>query len=102
MGRKNDRCDPEQYFEHPPGSVLIRIDLLDRDHLPAPEKIQKATELLNMARHGKHPKREPITIRSKEDGRYLVLDGNTTTTVLKSWGCEWIVARDVDSAISGT
>lgn len=43
-----------------------------------------------------HPKRKPITIKKMKDGKYLVVDGNTTTTVFMSWGCSDILADEIE------
>ena len=94
----SDRCNPDHYFERPAGSMVIPIERCVRDHVPTDKKLEKARELLEMALRGEHPKREPVSVRKLPDGRYLILDGNTTTTVLKSWGCVYLIAVESDGA----
>ena len=60
--------------------------------MPTAKKLKKAQDLLEKARRGEYPKREPVSVQKLPDGRYLVLDGNTTTTVLKCWGCTHLIA----------
>jgi hypothetical protein len=89
------RCDPGQYFERPAGSKEVRIDLLIRDHIPSPEKITEAVLRMEKARKGEYPKREPISVKKLDNGKLLVVDGNTTTTVMKDWGCKHIIAVEI-------
>ena len=89
------RCDIRSYFEIPSGSIILKIQDLVFDHEPSEEKIIKATNRMEMAKIGKFPKRKPIKVRKLSDGRFLILDGNTTTTVLKNWGCTRVIAQEI-------
>ena len=88
----DNNCNLKFYFERPPDSIIVDISLLILDHTPLPEKIEKAKDFMERAKKGEYPKREPISIQKLPDGKYKVLNGNTTTTILKSLGCKEIVA----------
>jgi hypothetical protein len=89
------RCDIFSLFEVPSSSVILKINDLVFDHEPSEEKIVKATNRMEMARIGKFPKRKPIKVRKLSNNKYLILDGNTTTTVLKKWGCSQVIAQEI-------
>ena len=91
-----DRCDPDQYFDKPPGARIIRIDRLVRDHIPSQAKLAEAVYRMEKAGKGEYPKRKPISIRKLDNGKYHVVDGNTTTTAMMEWGCEQIIALEID------
>jgi hypothetical protein len=93
---KNGRCDPYLYFQRTPGSKKVRLVQLFRDHTPSEEKIAEAVSRMEKAAEGEYPKREPITIRKLTGGKYLVVDGNTTTTVMRQWGCTHIIAIEIE------
>ena len=92
----NKICDMSNYFEESSNSILIPVNHLVRDHLPSDEKIDVAVDLMLRAANGSHPKREPVSVRKLPDGRFLVVDGNTTTTVLMRWGCSHVLANEID------
>ncbi|MHA1729156.1 MAG: hypothetical protein ACTSWY_10545 [Promethearchaeota archaeon] len=90
----NDPCNVSLYFKRPKGSKTIDIELLILDHMPSTEKIEKAKSYMEKARKDEYPKREPVKIQKLSNGKYRVLDGNTTTTILKNWGCTHVIAME--------
>ena len=96
MTLKKKSCNPYLYFQRTPGSRKVRLSRLSRDHIPSEEKVAEAVSRMEKAARGEYPKREPITIRKTAGGRYLVVDGNTTTTVMRQWGCSHIIAIEIE------
>lgn len=93
---KNRPCDPHVYFDPTPSSKIVPIQNLVRDHVPSEEKLKTAIYRMERAARGLHPKRHPVSVKLRQDGKYLVVDGNTTTTVLMDWGCTHLIAQIVD------
>lgn len=81
------------FFKKTENSIILNMENLVLDHNPTPEKIKKAEFRMKNAKMGKYPKRKPISVIELQNGRYKVLDGNTSTTVLRSWGYKFILAE---------
>jgi hypothetical protein len=88
--------NPLIYFETTKNSFLIPINLLVKDHEPSEEKKNKTRKYMNLLKSGANKsKREPILVRKiSNSNKYLVLDGNTTTTVAPEYGLTKLVAME--------
>lgn len=82
---------PERYFKTIDTSTLIPLDLLVPDHLRI-DAIPRAIGYMQAAYEGKGGKRVPISLRRREDGRYDIVDGNTTFYVAQKSGWKSIPA----------
>jgi hypothetical protein len=71
---------PPRYFEATPGAVVIAVSDLVLSHV-RPPGINSALEKMAAAYRGDHPPRPPITVKAMENGKFLVLDGNSTSAV---------------------
>ena len=85
------------FFNKTENSFTLNIENLVLDHHPTPDRIKKAEFRMKNAKIGKYPKRKPISVMELPEGNYRVLDGNTSTTVLKSWGYKFALAEIVES-----
>ena len=71
------------YFVITPDSVAIRLaDIVARE-TPDPERVKRARQLMQDAKSGKGEKRKPIEVMKMENGKYRVIDGNSTLQALK-------------------
>jgi len=71
------------YFVHTPDSVSVPLaDIVARE-TPDPERVKRAHQLMLDARAGKRQKRKPIEVMKMENGKYRVIDGNTTLKALR-------------------
>jgi hypothetical protein len=71
------------YFIITPNSVEIPVADITARETPHPERVRRALHLMMEAAAGKIEKREPIDVVSMENGRYRVVDGNSTLQALK-------------------
>ena len=77
---------PAAYFTPHPQAVMLSLDRL----VPTrrrPEGVRNAVELMASAARGEIPRRAPIQVRPVDDGRYEIIDGNSTfaVAVLARW-----------------
>ncbi|MBI5590270.1 MAG: hypothetical protein HY881_07300 [Deltaproteobacteria bacterium] len=71
------------YFVNTPDSVTVPLaDIVCRE-TPDPERVKRAHQLMMDARAGKGEKRKPIEVVKMENGKYRVIDGNSTLQALK-------------------
>ncbi len=71
------------YFMNTPDSVEVPLaDIVARE-TPDPERVKRAHQLMLDAKAGKGEKRKPIEVMKMENGRYGVIDGNSTLQALK-------------------
>ncbi len=71
------------YFVNTPDSVAVPLaDIVARE-TPDPERVKRAHQLMLDAKAGKGEKRKPIEVMKMENGRYGVIDGNSTLQALK-------------------
>lgn len=71
------------YFVNTPDSVEVPlVDIVARE-TPDPERVKRAHQLMLDAKAGKGEKRKPIEVMKMENGRYGVIDGNSTLQALK-------------------
>jgi len=87
---------PWKYFEKPEGTKLVSTSMLDVTR-NRPRGIHNASKLMQTAAAGKSAKREPITVFKKPDGRYEVVDGNSTTNVAKQHNWKELPVREVSA-----
>ena len=81
------------FFNKTENSFILNIEVLVLDHQSTPDRIKKAEFRVKNAKIGKYPRRKPISVVELPEGKYRVLDGNTTTTVLRSLGYKFVLAE---------
>ena len=82
---------PERYFKMAAAATLIPLDLLVPDHLRI-EAVPRAIGYMRAAYAGSGGKRSPIALRRRVDGRFDIVDGNTTYHVARKSGWKSIPA----------
>lgn len=94
--------DVEDYFDLSQPHEMIRLDqlVLRKPAASQPASVANAEQLMERARRSEIPRRGPISVARREDGRFDVIDGNATTAVLISW--DWALApvREVPEPLS--
>ena len=65
---------------------IIDIDKLVLSHKPSMSSCLEARRRMLLASKKKLSRRSPIKIKYLSSGKYLVIDGNTTVSVLKDMG----------------
>jgi hypothetical protein len=81
MARSDSMDSP--YFVNTPNSVTVPLaDIVSRE-TPDPERVKRAHQLMMDAKAGKGEKRKPIEVVKMENGKYRVIDGNSTLQALK-------------------
>jgi len=71
------------YFVNTLDSVAVPLaDIVCRE-TPDPERVKRAHQLMMDAKAGKGEKRKPIEVMKMENGKYRVIDGNSTLQALK-------------------
>jgi hypothetical protein len=89
---------PDKYFKtETPGTEMIPVEKLVQTRA-RPEGIAHAVELMAKAYQGEGGKRGPIHVQKLDDGNYLVLDGNSTTTIATAAGWEHLPALVIPDA----
>jgi len=71
------------YFVNTPDSVTVPLADIAARETPDPQRVKRARQLMMEARADKGEKRKPIEVVKLENGRYRVIDGNTTLQALK-------------------
>ena len=71
------------YFAHTPGSVALPLTDIVARETPDPERVKRARQLMRDAKSGKGKKRKPIEVMKMENGKYRVIDGNSTLQALR-------------------
>ena len=80
---KIDFSADSPYFVHTPDSVEVPLaDIVCRE-TPDPERVKRAQQLMMDAKAGKGEKRKPIEVMKMENGKYRVIDGNSTLQALR-------------------
>jgi len=81
------RFEPERYFWTDENTITIPVS--DLVHTRArPAGIEHAAELMKRAYVGEQNRRAPLLVCRRPDGKYLVLDGNSTAAVALAAG--WV------------
>jgi len=76
-------CANDPYFVNTPDSVAVPLaDIVARE-TPDPQRVKRAHQLMKDAKAGKGEKRNPIEVVKMEDGKFRVIDGNSTLQVLR-------------------
>jgi DNA-directed RNA polymerase subunit K/omega len=71
------------YFVNTPNSVAVPLTDIAVRETPDPERVKRALQLMMDAKDGKREKRKPIEVMKTKNGKYRVIDGNTTLQALK-------------------
>ena len=87
------------YFKITQESRMLNLDLLVAREPADPVRVVRAKILMEQASTGVGEKRNPIGIVSLDNGRFRVLDGNTTLQVLRDLG-EAVAIVEVKHAIT--
>jgi len=91
--------DAPAYFVTAEGQTELPVDQLVLSHL-RPEGVANAVRYMAAARNGRQAPRAPIDVQSMSDGRWLVIDGNSTAAIARAAGWSiipaMIVATDSD------
>ncbi len=74
------------FFKDTFNSVTISIDQLVPSEAADPERVKRAHESMAAAKSGTGEKRAPIRVIDMGNGKFKVLDGNTTLQALKDLG----------------
>ena len=71
------------YFLNTPDSAAIPLaDIVARE-APDPERVRRAHQWMRDAKEGNRKKRKPIEVVKLENGKYGVIDGNSTLQALR-------------------
>jgi len=93
------RFAPARYFWTDANTITIPVS--DLVHTRArPAGIEHAAELMKRAYEGKQERRAPLLVCRRPDGKYLVLDGNSTAAVALAAG--WVSVPAKLSPRAGT
>lgn len=84
--------DPWKYFKKVPGAILVPISKLSTIRA-RPKGIKNAAKYMRLAYDGKMERRKPISLRQEKDGKFTVLDGNSTTANARRSGWKNIVGK---------
>jgi len=71
------------YFSRVPGALEIDLSLLSARRCMK-DSTKRAWELMSRAARGEHPKREPISVVRADDGKFVIVDGNSTFAVARA------------------
>ncbi|WP_157139929.1 ParB/Srx family N-terminal domain-containing protein [Roseibium aggregatum] len=74
------KYSPSQYFKNLASSVAIKTSALIQSRARA-KGIENAVLLMAAAYAGTQSKRSPISVRPFDEGNFLVVDGNSTTSI---------------------
>jgi hypothetical protein len=83
MFMKIDIPSDSPYFVITPGSVDVPLTDIVARETPNPERVKRAQQLMRDAKEGKGEKRKPLEVMKMENGRYRVIDGNSTLQALR-------------------
>jgi hypothetical protein len=88
FGRKIDVNTPQTnpYFKITPSSRMLNLDLLVPREPADPDRVVRARILMEQASTGVGEKRDPIGVVPLDNGKFRVLDGNTTLQALQDMG----------------
>lgn len=87
------------YFKISPESRMLNLDLLVAREPADPDRVVRAKILMEQASTGVGEKRNPIGIVPLDNGKFRVLDGNTTLQALRDLG-ETVAIVEVMQAIT--
>jgi DNA-directed RNA polymerase subunit K/omega len=78
-----DISEDSPYVMNTPDSVAVPLADISARETPDPERVKRAHQLMMNAKEGKGEKRKPIEVMRMENGKYRVIDGNSTLQALK-------------------
>jgi hypothetical protein len=91
---------PERYFHLPAGCVTMPLARLVMTRARA-KGVANAGRLMLAAYEGRQERRAPVSVQPLPDGRFLVLDGNSTTlTALASGWTDIPCSIEPDAAVT--
>ena len=97
----DDTVSPSNpYFNITPKSRMLNLKLLVAREPANPERVVRAKVLMEQASSGVGEKRNPIGVVPLDDGRFRVLDGNTTLQALRDL-CETVAIVEIQAAKPG-
>jgi len=79
-------AEASPYFEATDRSIIVPIDKLVRREKPTPKRLEHAHQYMKDVQAGTGKKRGPIHALAMGNGKYKILDGNTTLQALKDLG----------------
>jgi hypothetical protein len=85
------------YFKITPNSRMLNLDLLVAREPADPDRVARAKILMEQASADVGDKRNPIGIVQLDNGKFRVLDGNTTLQALRDLG-ETVAVVEVKQA----
>ena len=74
------------FFIITPTSLVLPLASIIPREPPDPARVRRALTLMTAAACGAHPKRQPVTVIFQGDGRYQIVDGNSTFHALLELG----------------
>lgn len=83
----------DDYFEKVSDSMLLPLDQLISTRLRE-KGVRNAFRLMEKAARGETPKRAPLTVASRTDGKWDIVDGNSTVAVARASGWSSIPCRE--------
>jgi len=87
------------YFKIIPYSRMLNLDLLVARGPADPDRVVRAKILMEQASTGVGEKRNPICIVPLDNGKFRVLDGNTTLQAMRDLG-ETVAIVEIMQAIT--
>lgn len=87
---------PWKYFQKVEGAKLVPLSQIDVTRA-RPRGIFNAAKHMKTSAEGTSKKRKPISVFKKPDGRYEVLDGNSTTNVAQQNKWKEIAVKEVSA-----
>lgn len=78
-----DIPEDSPYFVNTPDCAVVPLADVEARETPDPQRVKRAHQLMMNAKSGKGEKRIPIEVMKIENGKYRVIDGNSTLQVLK-------------------
>ncbi|MDO9110475.1 MAG: ParB N-terminal domain-containing protein [Desulfatirhabdiaceae bacterium] len=88
-----DISENSPYFVNTPDSVAVPLADIAARETPDPERVKRAHQLMMEAKEGKGEKRKPIDVMRMENGKYRIIDGNSTLQALKELKATAVVVR---------
>lgn len=87
---------PDRYFKRDRRTVMVPLDQVETIRA-RPEGIANAEPLMRRAFAGTGGRRGPVTLTKTNDGRYKVLDGNSTVAIARKHGWTQIPAHVLET-----
>jgi hypothetical protein len=88
------REDPWAYFLKVPGAFLVPVKDLETIRA-RPTGIENAEKYMYEAAYENGKKRKPISVKPTGQGKWTVLDGNSTTAIARKHGWKFLPVVEV-------